>query len=118
MNKQEEISEEELKKEIEQRRFLGWDSKTRHSQGWCLTQGDVEELFEIVKRQTKQEFIERAKACNGMIKTEDDIINHIDRLERCSNCDVIFWDKVCPDCVGKRIDKKEKKNKFEKAVNE
>ena len=112
MNKQEEVSEEELKKEIEQRRFIAWDNKTRHSQGWCLTQGDVEELFEIVKQQTKQEFIERAKAYNGMIKTEDDIINHIDRLERCSDCDVIFWDKRCPDCINKIAEarKKDKKN--------
>ena len=66
------------------------------------------------KQEGKQEIIERAKAYNGQIKTEDDLFNHIDRLEKCSECDKVFWDKRCPTCRKKEIDfyVKEMQEKF------
>ena len=64
----------------------------------------VLKLMEMAKEQGKQEIIERAKAYCGLIKTEDDLFKHIDRLEKCSECSKVFWDKLCPTCIREKVD--------------
>ena len=71
------------------------------------------------KEQGKQEIIERAKAYCGLIKTEDDLFKHIDRLEKCSECSKVFWDKLCPTCIREKVDLniKEMREEYIKMIN-
>jgi len=56
-----------LTQEIEKRRFLAFNVKSRHSKGWCLTQGDVEELLEEQKKETEEKILTDWKGQNEFI---------------------------------------------------
>lgn len=50
----------------------------------------------------KKQIIEEARRrFNGQIKTKKDLFEHIERLQKCTKCNHVFWDKYCPDCVDK-----------------
>ncbi len=53
------------------------------------------------QKSERDKIIKRAKKYNGMIKTIDDLFEHIDRLQKCSICKKDFYDKRCPDCINK-----------------
>ncbi len=59
------------------------------------------EAIELTIKKTKEKIIEKAQRYNGLIETEEDLFEHIDRLQKCIKCKMDFYDKYCPDCLKK-----------------
>jgi len=45
-----------------------------------------------------KELLEKARNYNGLIKTPEDLLSHLDRVQRCMGCGLDYYDKVCPKC--------------------
>ena len=56
------------------------------------------------RKQREEEILTKAKEFSGSIKTIDELFEHLKRLTECSYCNKVFWDKICPSCVGKQKD--------------
>ena len=48
-----------------------------------------------------KKLLSKAREFNGMIKTPEDLLNHLERIQKCSYCGKDFYDKVCPTCRDK-----------------
>ena len=48
-----------------------------------------------------KELLEKAREFNGMIRTPEDLLNHIERVQLCAGCGLDFYDKICPSCRNK-----------------
>ena len=46
-------------------------------------------------------FLEEVKKHNGCINSFEDVLKHIERLQKCSRCGKDYYDKYCPDCIKK-----------------
>jgi len=46
----------------------------------------------------EKEILAKARTFNGLIKTIDDLFQHIERLQKCTLCKADFYDKFCPEC--------------------
>lgn len=58
---------------------------------------------------SKKKVLEKAKEFNGSIKNIKEFFEHVKQLEECSNCNRVFWDRLCPDCVNKITKREEKR---------
>lgn len=45
-----------------------------------------------------KELLEKARFYNGMIKTPEDLLSHLKRVQTCCGCGLDFYDKICPKC--------------------
>jgi len=52
---------------------------------------------------TEEQILTKARTFNGLIKTLDDLWEHIERLQKCTTCKIEFYDKLCPRCVAKNM---------------
>ena len=52
----------------------------------------------LIQREEIERILEKARKYSGLIKTEKDLFDHLDRLQKCSMCKRDFYDKLCPDC--------------------
>ena len=43
--------------------------------------------------------IEEFRQFNGSVKTKEDVLDHIKRLQQCTKCRRSFYDKWCPSCM-------------------
>ena len=48
-----------------------------------------------------KQLLEKARYFNGMIKTPEDLLNHLERVQTCCACGLDFYDKICPRCRDK-----------------
>lgn len=76
---------------------------------WAEQQAREIKNLKVVKESgieyERNEIIERAKEYSGLIKTVDDLFQHMERLQKCSMCRKDFYDKLCPDCSHKTKEK-------------
>lgn len=57
----------------------------------------------LIEREELERILKKARFYNGMIKTEEDLFQHIERLQKCSTCKRDFYDKQCPTCFHGKV---------------
>lgn len=71
------------------------------------------------EQETRARLITKAKTFNGLINNEDDLFEHLARVQRCDNCKKDFYDKLCPACWQKKLEDERARlrQEIEKYVN-
>lgn len=76
-----------------------------NKESWDAMTEEIERTVKNIKSAQKSErnkIIKRAQKYNGLIKTINDLFQHMDRLQKCSICRKDFYDKRCPDCIDEK----------------